>query len=98
MRLPQQPHLGSVAQFVGDFDLIFDVVKIFDEIVMKLGCGRRKSQVFDRSGVRAMARKPPRCLFNWQSDGFWQASAKCWGRLAWGGETVAGDGFIRAWK
>ena len=41
---------GSVAQFVGDFDLIFDVVKIFDEIVMKLGCGRRKSQVFDRSG------------------------------------------------
>ena len=24
--------------------------------------------VFDRSGVRAMARRPPRCSFSWRAD------------------------------
>jgi hypothetical protein len=41
---------GSVAQFVGDFDLIMGLVKVFDEV-----CG--KSLVFDRRGARAKARR-----------------------------------------
>jgi len=28
----------------------------------------RQSLVFDRSGVRAMARRPPRCSFGWRAD------------------------------
>ena len=28
----------------------------------------RQSLVFDRSGVRAMARRPPRCSFSWRAD------------------------------
>ena len=42
--------IGSVAQFVGDFDLIMGLVKVFDEV-----CG--KSLVFDRRGARAKARR-----------------------------------------
>jgi hypothetical protein len=42
--------MGSVAQFVGDFDLIMGLVKVFDEV-----CG--KSLVFDRRGARAKARR-----------------------------------------
>jgi len=44
------PKFGSVAQFVGDFDLIMGLVKVFDEV-----CG--KSLVFDRRGARAKARR-----------------------------------------
>jgi len=42
--------LGSVAQFVGDFNRILGLVKVFDEF-----CG--KSLVFDRRGARAKARR-----------------------------------------
>jgi hypothetical protein len=41
---------GSVAQFVGDFNRILGLVKVFDEV-----CG--KSLVFDRRGARAKARR-----------------------------------------
>jgi hypothetical protein len=49
--------LGSVAQFVGNFGLIFALRKFFYGFLVEWRCCGRKSLVFDRMGARAKARR-----------------------------------------
>jgi len=48
---------GSVAQFVGNFGLIFALRKFFYGFLVEWRCCGRKSLVFDRMGARAKARR-----------------------------------------
>ena len=50
-------YLGSVAQFVGNFGLIFALRKFFYGFLVEWRCCGRKSLVFDRMGARAKARR-----------------------------------------
>jgi len=67
--------------------------------LMKLGCDRRKSQVFDHSGGASCGSKATRCSFNWPADEAFGRPPQALGTVCMGrGKTLRAAAFISGSK